>query len=931
MANSKLRIALFIITLLPQLLLAQAVYWTRQIGNALPQRGYSIATDQEGNVYTMGHFNYVPLDFDPGPGEFILSAHGPNDVFVQKMDRGGNLLWVKNVGGVTATTGSQLTVDLEGNPIVAGVFTRSVDFDPGPDTFSLEPVSHVSPNAFVFKLDKDGGFLWAKQFTTTSYVGANYITSGPDGALYVAGSFSGTADFDPGANTASLSAVSNTDGYIMKLNADGEFNWVRHIAGDSINITALALDQDGGLFSTGGYDGSVDFDPGPGSSTLTAGGLLTDAFILKLDTDGNFIWAKSIGGPSREIARDIKADASGNVILGGEFYKNCDFDPGPGTQILSPIALSGSAMFLEKLDADGNFVWVKPFEKVVQFAGLDLDRSGNIYATGYFGGTPDFDPGLDTFLIGQNVLPGNTPNVFTLKLDFSGNFVWAKYLACEESLSADIAVDDEGFVYTTGHFTGLADMDPTEDIPDINSVGFSIDIFIQKISQDYDFSGSVFFDTNLNGLRDTGEIGLRNVIIGDAAKNLYATTNSVGKYRFFDNLVGDTLRPAFHWDNWVAVPSFAVPDTVQQIIDFAAFGPAVRDVRISMVEKSVFRPGFPTEILILAQNVGMVALDSVPVKLKLVTPSDPLLEFISSDPLPVAQSDDVFRWITGPIGVNETVEIHVFLKTPVSVTNGTGVTLSVYSSLQNDAYYSNNGDRVSTTVVGSFDPNDKQVSPAIVAPLAVDTSSLRYMIRFQNTGTYPADFVIIKDTLSADLDLSTLEVIAASHPYTWRMYGTRVLEFRFDNINLPDSTANEPESHGFVAFRVQPKDGLPLGKTIQNRAGIYFDYNEPVITNTAVMEVAIVSNVAAPAEQPWLDFGLSPNPVAAYSPITIMLPEVQTDPISVTIYDAQGKKLREMTVPAKERSVQVSGLAAGSYFVHLRAGKGVGGKGLLVR
>ena len=150
----------------------------------------------------------------------------------------------------------------------------------------------------------------------------------------------------------------------------------------------------------------------------------------------------------------------------------------------------------------------------------------------------------------------------------------------------------------------------------------------------------------------------------------------------------------------------------------------------------------------------------------------------------------------------------------------------------------NNGDPFSNifcaNATNSYDPNDKAAIPTGLGPEhEIDQSwELDYTIRFQNTGNDVAYEVVIKDTLSENLDLSTLKVNGASHPFTWVLTPQRELIFTFANILLPDSTSNEPESHGYVKYRIFPQADLLPAEVIRNRAGIYFDFNDPIITNT---------------------------------------------------------------------------------------------------
>lgn len=137
-------------------------------------------------------------------------------------------------------------------------------------------------------------------------------------------------------------------------------------------------------------------------------------------------------------------------------------------------------------------------------------------------------------------------------------------------------------------------------------------------------------------------------------------------------------------------------------------------------------------------------------------------------------------------------------------------------------------------VRSSYDPNDKTGYPLGVTSnhFITPNQQMEYLIRFQNTGNDTAFTVVVRDTLDADFDIFTVRSGVASHAYDFRMYGQRILEWTFNNILLPDSGTNEPASNGFVKFTVQQNKDLPDGTEFNNRVGIYFDFNDPIITNT---------------------------------------------------------------------------------------------------
>lgn len=175
-------------------------------------------------------------------------------------------------------------------------------------------------------------------------------------------------------------------------------------------------------------------------------------------------------------------------------------------------------------------------------------------------------------------------------------------------------------------------------------------------------------------------------------------------------------------------------------------------------------------------------------------------------------------------------------------------------------------------------------------------------------------------------------MLGASHPFNWRLYGDRILEFRFDPIVLPDSISDEPGSHGFVLFQVKPRAGLHAGDSISNRAGIYFDYNEPVITPAAVFRVIDISSGTAHPGASALEFGLSPNPASQNTSVRLELPESASSADAfIAIYDQQGRLLRQMRSPAGQRRVYLSDLPVGVCVVQVGVNGLWGSKVLVVK
>ena len=385
--------------------------WVKQIGGALQDFVFGVATDPAGNVYTTGIFRSGPVDFDPGPGVLNFTATG-DDIFVQKLNTLGDLVWAKQLVGTSTARGQSVKVDNSGNVYVGGSFQGSVDFDPsagGTTTFA----SLGSNDAFVQKLNPSGDLIWAKSFGGTNNDVVTALTVDGSGNVISTGYFAGLADFDPGTGTFFLSTGGSTDIFIQKLDASGNF-WFAKGMGSGGNDQGLDITVDAteNIYTTGLFLFTVDFDPSFGFFPLTSTSGQS-AFIQKLDFNGTFIWAGKLDGTGSTSGYSISLDNFGNIITSGIFANTVDFDPGPGIQNRTTAGLND--IYVSKLDPSGNFLWAEKFGGPSQeFAwSTALDLTGNIYTTGYFLGTVDFDHTGSIF----NLTSNGTTDIFVQKMN----------------------------------------------------------------------------------------------------------------------------------------------------------------------------------------------------------------------------------------------------------------------------------------------------------------------------------------------------------------------------------------------------------------------------------------------------------------------------------------------------------------------------------
>ncbi|MDI9311572.1 MAG: T9SS type A sorting domain-containing protein [Limnohabitans sp.] len=260
---------------------------------------------------------------------------------------------------------------------------------------------------------------------------------------------------------------------------------------------------------------------------------------------------------------------------------------------------------------------------------------------------------------------------------------------------------------------------------------------------------------------------------------------------------------------------------------------------------------------------------------------------------------------------------YAFGSTPSTwLTPGTSVTSSIYATPIADADSNNNKATITDTVTSSWDPNDKQVSPK---GTVASGTTLNYTLSFENTGNAPAKNIHLLDTLSSNLDVNSLQVITSSH--TMKLYKTKlssgktVLNFDFPNINLLDSS-HHGLCDGFVKFSIKTKAGLPNGTVINNRAGIYFDDNEVVLTNTTANVIGILN---IPSQSSLSNLLVYPNPAGDY--VTIKAPLGSYD--NIELMNNLGQVILQQHCQGIETQVNINSFVPGIYYLVSKGQNGV--------
>jgi hypothetical protein len=351
---------------------------------------------------------------------------------------------------------SVMTTDSSGNLYIAGAFSGTVDFDPGPGTTNL---TATGDDGFIAKFDHQGHLIWAKQIAGNGYAIPWSITVDDAQNVYIAGYYSDTYDFDPSAATANLTSVSSSyDIFFAKYDNSGNYRWAHSIGDIRTDVAhCIAISPLGDVFIAGIFHGTMDFDPSAGgTATLSTGA--EDMFIAKYDTAGNYSWAIQIGGSSRNDPRSLAFDNNNNVIVNGFFDSTTDFDP--SVAVANLTAGGRLDAFLAKYDNNGNYVWaLNPTGSGDQDYTYQVvvDDENNIYMCGRLEGIVDFDFSAGT----TNLTSNGMYDIFLVKYDASGSLVWAKSTgnASSHEVGFGLAIDNNQNLVMSGYFEGKVDFD----------------------------------------------------------------------------------------------------------------------------------------------------------------------------------------------------------------------------------------------------------------------------------------------------------------------------------------------------------------------------------------------------------------------------------------------------------------------------------------
>ena len=435
--------------------------------------------------------------------------------------------------------------------------------------------------------------------------------------------------------------------------------------------------------------------------------------------------------------------------------------------------------------------------------------------------------------------------------------------------------------------------------------GFGLNIFSSPCVST--LSGTAYYDLNANNIQDAGEFGLANAVIENSIDNQDFIASETGNFTDCTSAGSGSLSMS-NIPNYYSVDDISFTISEGEMLTDLDFPiqpmPGFNDLKVDLFTMGVDRPGFDNSYVVHYENVGTECIDNIDLQVTL----DNLLLITGT-----SNNSASFSGNTAQLNINELCPmdngyfiVYTFLDESVSLFTEL-VSIATISPVANDQNTSDNVSEYYSTVVGSYDPNDKMVSTNTISPEFISSGDpLKYTVRFQNTGTYLAERVVVIDTLDQNLDLNSFVLTLASHDVEVTRNGN-VVYFDFENIFLPDSNTSETDSHGFIRYEIKPTAGLINGETIENKAYIFFDFNAPIITNTATTLVDFSSGIS----ENDLEAKVFPNPAKAQIGIE-WLPDVQVQ--QVNLLDLNGKKINSYNVSGKDQvKINLDKLPAGAY------------------
>ncbi|MBK7853901.1 MAG: T9SS type A sorting domain-containing protein [Bacteroidetes bacterium] len=874
---------------------AQEIEWQNTIGGNGSDYLFSIRQTFDGG-YILGGCSSSNISGDKTENN-IDTTFITNDYWIIKTNSFGTILWQNTIGGSRNDLLRSIQQTSDHGYILGGISNSNISGDKTENNIDTSYL--ITYDYWIVKTDSNGNILWQNTIGGNAQDMLRSIQQTTDGGYILSGeSYSNIS----GDKTESMNG--GPDYWIVKTDSIGNILWQNTIGGSVSDLEpSIQQTKDGGYILNG--HSSSDSS---GDKTENSNGA-ADCWILKLDTAGGILWQNTIGGSFTEMRFSVQQTKDNGYILAGSSYSNISGDK-------TENCFGGLDYWVIKIDTNGNLQWQNTI------GGYGDDQVESIQETkdgGYILG--GFSESNES---GNKTENSNGFNDYWIvKIDSTGNLQWQNTIGGNggEFLFDVKQTSDNGYIlggYSGSNISG----DKTENI-----MG-SFDYWILKLTDQYNLiTGKTFADLNSNSTQDIGEFSIPNKAITEINTNRFAFTQPNGFYSVAVLDSGNFSVSPSPINYYSAVPvshaaTFTGINQTDSLNDFA-FQPlgTFNDLCVTLTPLGAFRPGFNASYMINYENVGTTTLSPT-----ITLYQNNLLSYVGSTVAPTATSTDSVQWSGLPVlSPFQSGSILVTLNVSAAAVIGSNIySQCIIEPLANDYNVYCNYAGATSVVTGSVDPNDILVSEDTLTTTQLATQPfLDYTIRFQNTGNDTAFTVkIINPIDTARLNLQTIELLNSSHPVNakWIPYNKN-MEFLFENILLPDSNINEPQSHGFVTYRIKPKTTLLAGDSITNKAYIYFDFNAPVETNTAITCIVLPTSIKELAKGSG-QLAIFPNPAKDELNIQINTSKAN-NLITVSIFDVLGNTVLSKQSATPNCKLPTAHFSKGIYFVEVKTGKEV--------
>jgi hypothetical protein len=872
------RLLVIVLMVFTQNINAQEIEWQNTIGGSGSDGMYSIQQTVDGG-YILGGSSGSNIS-----GDKTENSNGGSDYWIVKSDASGNLQWQSTIGGSLIEPFSSIQQTFDGGYILGGSSSSDISGDKTEN-------SNGFYDYWIVKTDSTGNILWQNTIGGNGYDYLSSIQQTADGGYILGGRSDSNISGDKTENSNGF-----YDYWIVKTDSSGNIQWQNTLGGfNQEYLNSIQQTADGG-YILGGWSNSYI----SGDITENNNGL-NDYWIVKTDSSGNIQWQNTIGGSGYDQLYSIEQTFDGGYILGGSSSSDISGDKTENSNGFDDY-------WIIKTDSSGNIQWQNTLGGSWEDFLYSIRQT---YDGGYFlGGYSESNTSGD-----KTENSNGSSDYWIVKTDSTGNMQWQNTIGGIdlEYLNSIQQTADGGFILG-GHSNSNISGDKSE-----NSQG-GVDYWIIKVTNHYNLiSGKLFVDTNSNNLYDSGEPAIVNKQVTESVTGRFSFSGQNGFYNISVLDSGNySVSPAFinfyNQNPLMHTAYFPGIQLTDSLNDFA-FQPAgvFNDLCASITPMGNFRAGFDASYMINYENVGTTTLSPT-----IIFFPDNDVSFVSSNVNPTSVTTDSVVWVLGPLTPFQSgsilVTVNVNAGTPIGTLINSGVRIE---PLAGDANTICNSSYWEIFTTGSVDPNDILVDEdTLFTTQFPNPPLLEYIIRFQNTGNDTAFIVKVLNPIDTfNLQLNTFEFVSSSHPVNinWIPW-ERNMEFKFENILLPDSTINEPASHGFIRYRIRPKSTLVAGDSITNNAAIYFDFNKPVLTNTALTEVLLPTGIASTNTE--LGITLAPNPTKDL--VTISFASTQKhDRMDLAVFDLFGRVVYKSTfnTPNSTFEIDVSEFSNGVYFI----------------